>query len=278
MLEKFLEAKTRNPYYNKEARDTWADFKAFCGGRAMKDCTRTDGRAYAEHLRAKGAKNATIVKKINYLRAPLTHDPEFLATNINPFERAIIHVDDAKEVLPLTEDEVKLCRDHMLPKLGPNERLLWLLCATMGMRHSEAYTIESEDVEDGIRFVYIAEDDENGKRRGKTKVSKRRVPLPDCLLPYLPEKITGPLFTDSCKNVSKNLLRAFRRVGITDTNKNVYSLRHRAHDRLRNMAGMTPDIERRIVGHRGARKDSHDNYGNGHAMRVLKPFVDQIGY
>lgn len=280
MVEAFLGAKTRHRHYDKECRDTWAEFRAFVGGRPMQECTHVDGRAFADHLRTRKdnpLKLATVIKKINFLASPLRHDVAFSATHPNPFERAISeHVDDdAKVILPLSTADMVLFRDTMLPRLGRNERLLWLCCATMGLRHSEAFQITGEELtEDGIRFVKL------GK---KTKASLRSVPLPDCLMhhPDFPERITGPLFDNSCKNVSKNLLRALRRSGITHPQKNVYSLRHRAHDRLDEM-DCPDDVQRVIVGHtlshRGIRKDPHDRYGLGKMMHKLKPWVDQIGF
>lgn len=274
MLDTFLGLKQRNKFYEREARNEWNAFRAFVGGRAMKDCTRVDGRAYATYLSKKGLKSATVTKRINYLSAPIAHDPTFTDTRPNPFDRAVVVVvDDAKEILPFTDDDMTLVRDQMLPKLGPNEKLLWLMCATMGLRHSEAFSIEREHSHKGIRFVKLGQ---------KTKDSKRDVPLPDCLLTFLPARIHGPLFTDNCKNVSKKLLRALRRVGITDPQKNVYSLRHRAHARLRRVR-CPEDLQRMIVGHtlghKHVRKDVHDRYGQGECLVDLtKPFVDQIGF
>ena len=53
------------------------------------------------------------------------------------------------------------------------------------MRRGEAFQINSEAVENGVRYTVIGT---------KTEASLRRVPFPADLLPYLPAKITGPLF------------------------------------------------------------------------------------
>ena len=54
------------------------------------------------------------------------------------------------------------------------------------MRLSEAFEIDKEEKERGCRFVIV------GK---KTEQSLRRVPLPASVLPFVPKKITGPLFS-----------------------------------------------------------------------------------
>lgn len=267
MLEEYLGLKERNKYYAKEARHTWEDFKRFVGGKTMAECTRQDGRAYVQHLRqTRKVKTATIVKLINYLSAPLNHASEHGGIKTNPFYNVIDQVKDAKKRLPLSEADMALCRTVMLPKLRKDEKRLWMMCATTGMRHSECFAATEEFEENGIRYIMIGE---------KTETSYRRVPIPDALAPYLPERIDGPLFEYGVKNVSKNLLRALRRAGITDPRKVVYSLRHRAHDRLR-AAGCPLDIQHEIVGHET--KTAHAGYGHGYPVAVLKEWVEKIGH
>ena len=53
------------------------------------------------------------------------------------------------------------------------------------MRLSEAFEIDGEQKERGVRYVVV------GK---KTDQSLRRVPLPAAVLPYLPKSIKEPLF------------------------------------------------------------------------------------
>ena len=249
-----------------EARTTWDLFKAFTNGKLIKDCTRADGRAYAAHLRGQGAKTATIMKKISYLAAPINHATETGDLSANPFFRVIDQIDDKLERLGFDDNDMKLMRDHALPKLDRDERLMWLILATTGMRHSEAFLIREEFAESGIRYVRV------GK---KSDSSKRMVPLPEVLIPHLPARIHGPLFADpSLKNISKNLSRAMRRVGITDKRKVVYSTRHRAHTRLREVE-CDGDMQRQIVGHETG--EAHVQYGK-FPMRLLKKWIDQIGY
>ena len=56
--------------------------------------------------------------------------------------------------------------------------MLVRLLASTGMRLSEAFEIDSEDKERGVRYVMV------GK---KTEQSLRRVPLPATVLPHLPK-------------------------------------------------------------------------------------------
>ena len=75
---------------------------------------------------------------------------------------------------------------------------------------AEAFEIEGEEKEKRLRYVIV------GK---KTEQSLRRVPLPASVLPFLPKKITGPLFgrdlVDPADTASKHLNRFLRECGIS---------------------------------------------------------------
>ena len=269
LLERFLALKTRNPHYNAEARRTWEEFKAFVGGRTLDQCTRADGDAFVAHLRTRPQrplKDATIIKVINYLKAPICHGLPRHDPRQDIFYKVTSGVNDALDRIDFDDKDMKLMRDHVLPKLDPDEHLMWVFLATTGMNHAEVFSIREEFEEGGIRYVRVG---------SKTEARKRKVPLPDCLLPHLPNRITGPLFADpSLKNISKNLMRAVRRAGITDARKVTYSLRHRAHTRLREVE-CPDDIQREIVGHETG--EDHVGYGQ-FPLRKLKHWIDQIGY
>jgi integrase len=268
LLDEYIRFKGHKPNgaYAAEAKSTWEEFKHFSAGKLLKDCTRSDGIAFVQHLRKRGLKTATVVKKVNFLAAPINHGNETGDASGNPFFRVIDRKNDALQRLCFDNHDMKLCRDHMLPLLERDERLMWLFLATTGMRHSEAFSIREEFCEGLIRFVRVGQ---------KTDTSRRSVPLPDCLLPHIPRKIDQPMFEDSSlKNISKNLLRALRRVGINDHRKVVYSLRHRAHTRLRE-AECPDDIQREIVGHETG--EAHVQYGR-YPIRVVKTWIDVIGY
>ena len=95
------------------------------------------------------------------------------------------------------------------------------------MRLSEAFEIDGEMKERGVRYVIVGH---------KTEQSKRRVPPPAAMLPYLPKVIKGPLFAsklaDPADTASKHLNRFLNDCGIVDPRKVIHSLRHRAQDRL----------------------------------------------
>ena len=71
------------------------------------------------------------------------------------------------------------------------------------MRISEAFEIEGEDKERGVRYVIV------GK---KTEKSLRRIPLPAAVLPYLPAKIMGPLFKSNATDESRLRVKAAQSV------------------------------------------------------------------
>ena len=85
------------------------------------------------------------------------------------------------------------------------------------------FEITEERTEGGVRSVV-------GR---KTPQSRRRVRIPAVVIPYLPTKITGPLFAGVPKIMGKDLNRFIRSVGIVDRSKVLHSLRHRAKDKLR---------------------------------------------
>jgi integrase len=103
----------------------------------------------------------------------------------------------------------------------------------------------------------------------------RRVPLPAAVLPYLPKKITGPLFAGGAPAASKRLNRFLRDSGVAASGKVVHSLRHRAADRLR-ATGAQVDIRHALLGHET--RTVADSYGTGHPVPLLKKWIDRIGF
>jgi integrase len=181
-------------------------------------------------------------------------------------------VSDATVRLPLDEHDMALARAR-LDELDPEDRLLWLLLATTGMRLSEAFHIREEFQELGQRYVIVG---------SKTDQSQRRVPLPEAALPYLPAKIRGPQFTSKPADTSKRLNRFLRRSGITspdpstgEERKVLHSLRHRAKDRLRAM-GCPLDIQYELLGHE--ERTVAAGYGRGHPVATLRLWADRIGF
>jgi integrase len=150
--------------------------------------------------------------------------------------------------------------------LDPEERLLWTWLATTGVRLSEPFQIVEEFREKSLRFVRVGT---------KTEQSYRFLPIPDAVLPYLPERITGPVFVGGAKHLGRRLMRFVRHIGITDERKVIHSLRHRAKDRLR-AEGCPEDIQFAIFGHE--KKTVAAGYGKGYPISVLKSWVERIGW
>jgi len=176
--------------------------------------------------------------------------------------------DDKVTRLPLDEADMKEVKRN-LDKLSAFDQLLLRLLASTGMRLSEAFEIDNEATEKGCRYVIV------GK---KTEQSLRRVPLPVSVLPFLPKKITGPLFAsdlaDPADTASKHLNRFLNDCGIVDPRKVVHSLRHRAQDRLR-AAGCPEDVRWAILGHE--ERTVAAGYGEGFPVPLLRKWVDKIG-
>jgi len=144
--------------------------------------------------------------------------------------------------------------------------LLFRLLATTGMRLSEAFEIDGEATERGVRYVIV------GK---KTKQSERRVPLPADALACLPKPIKGKLFDGMPAAASKRLNRFLRDCGIVNPRKVLHSLRHRAQDRLR-AAGCPEDMRWAILGH--GEETVAAGYGEGFPVKLLRKWIDHIGF
>jgi integrase len=254
-------------YYKREAETVWALFKTLTDNKALKDCDRDDGRLLAEHFAGQGIKSATVRKKIGWLTAMVNlaiRDRKL--PPFNPFTGVVGKNDDKEARLPLSDADIRECKKN-LDRLSESDQLLFRLLAASGMRLSEAFEIDREEIERRVRFTIV------GK---KTEQSKRRVPFPATVLKYLPAKITGQLFAgDTPAAASKRLNRFLRDdCGITDTRKVIHSLRHRAKDRLR-AADCPLILQWELLGHE--EKTVGEDYGKGSPVPKLKQWIDKIG-
>jgi integrase len=265
MLETYLRHKNVHFRIEREARDTFALFKTLTDNKPIKDCTRDDGRKLVAHFEAQGLKRASIQKKVAWLNAACNFAIKEGTLRFNPFASIVPKVDDAERRVPLDDDDMKTCKRH-LSTVAEADQLLFRLLATTGMRLGEAFQISSEATERGVRYVVVGT---------KTESSRRRVPLPSAVLPFLPKKIEGPLFTEGAPAASKRLNRFLRDWGVAAPGKVIHSLRHRAADRLR-AAGAPVDVRYALLGH-GARTVA-DSYGAGHPVRLLRQWIDKIGF
>jgi len=269
IIETYLEHRRVGGYNASEARAVWSLFKSLCN-KSLKDCDRDDGRLLVKHFMDKGLKSATIEKKIAWLNAACNLAIKEGKAKFNPFAGVIPRLDDAERRLPLADADMKAVKGN-LARLDMADQLLIRLLASTGMRLSEAFEIDGEEKERGVRYVIVGR---------KTEQSMRRVPLPAAVLPHLPKSIRGPLF-DRSKNAdpsdaaSKRLNRFLDDCGIVDMRKVVHSLRHRAQDRLR-AAGCPEDVRWSILGHE--KETVADSYGTGFPVTVLKKWIDKIGF
>jgi integrase len=265
LLETYLKHADITGYYEKEARDVWALYKALVG-RELKDATRDDGRKLAAHFEAKGLKSATIAKKIGWLKAMVNLAITEGKLKFNPFASVVPKRDDKQRRLPLSDADVKVCKRN-LETLSESDRILIRLLGCTGMRLSEAFEIEGEQKEKDCRYVVV------GK---KTEQSLRRVPLPAAVLPFLPKAIKGPLFAgDTAAAASKRLNRFLNDCGIVDPRKVLHSFRHRAQDRLR-AAGCPEDVRWAILGHE--EETVAAGYGEGFPVPLLRKWIDRVGF
>jgi len=270
VLETYIEHRKITGYIEREARDVWALFKTLTDGKPLKDCDRDDGRKLVAHFEAQGLKSATIEKKIAWLNAAVNLAIREGRLRFNPFASIVPRVRDKTRRLPLADADMKAIKRN-LARLDEADQLLVRLLASTGMRLSEAFEIDGEEKERGVRYVIV------GK---KTEQSLRRVPLPAAVLPHLPKSINGPLF-DRSKNAdpsdaaSKRLNRFLDDCGIVDKRKVVHSFRHRAQDRLR-AAECPEDIRWSILGHE--EETVADSYGTGFSVPQLKKWIDKIGF
>ena len=269
ILETYIKHRNLSGYIEREAREVWMLFKTLTNNKPLKNCDRNDGRKLVAHFESKGLKSATIEKKIAWLNAAVNLATKEDELKFNPFASIVPRVRDKTKRLPLDGADMKAIKRN-LTQLGEGDQLLVRLLASTGMRLSEAFEIDSEAKERGVRYVMV------GK---KTAQSLRRVPLPETVLPHLPKSIVGPLF-DRSKNAdpsdaaSKRLNRFLDDIGITDPRKVVHSFRHRAQDRLR-AAECPEDIRWSILGHE--EETVADSYGTGFSVPQLKKWIDKIG-
>jgi Site-specific recombinase XerD len=272
ILDTYLNHRNIEGYARSEAETVWRTFKELTSNKALKDCTRDDGRLLAQHFKDAGNKSATVVKKVSWLRAAVRLAIREGQLQFNPFAEVVAEDDDKLKRKPLSDADMKVCKKNLgarkknLGALSESDQLLFRFLATTGARLGEAFQIDGEATELGVRYVVIG---------SKTEASQRRVPLPADMLAHLPKKIVGPLFTGDTSAASTRLNRFLDECGLTDPSIVLHSLRHRAADRLR--AYECPiDIRRAILGHED--RSVSEGYGEGFSVKLLRKWIDRIGF
>jgi integrase len=258
-------------YPRKEAQAVWDLFRTLTDGKSLKECTRDDGRLLVAHYTAEGLSYPSMQKKIMWLSAMVEFSiAERKLSMLNPFSGIVPQrtpqEKQAAKRKSLDDADLKACK-RKLRTLSKSDQLLFRLLEATGMRLGEAFHIKREEPSNGSpRFVWVG---------NKTDNSLRRVPFPTSVLPYLPANIDRPLFTGDPKATSRRFTEFLREtVGIKDPKKVLYSLRHRAKDRARDLE-FPEKIGEALFG-RDDGKDTGDNYGEGFSIRMLKKWVDKI--
>jgi integrase len=265
IFETYLKHANVTGFYEREARAAWELFKSLCD-KPLKDATRDDGRKVAEHYAGIGNKSASIRKKVGWLNAAVNLAINEGKLKFNPFSNVVPKSDDGERRLPLDDADIRNVKKN-LGGLDKNDQLLIRILAATGMRLAEAYQIDGEHKERGIRYVIIG---------SKTEQSLRRVPLPADVLPHLPKAIKGRLFKGAGpRAASKRLNRFLNDIGISDPRKVIHSLRHRAQDRLR-AAGCPQDVRWALLGHED--RTVAAGYGEGFPVTMLRKWLDKIGF
>ncbi len=268
LLETYIKHNGIDGYREREARTMWHIFKTEVN-KPLAKCTREDGRAIVAHLEEQAGgedkiKRATLRRKLVPLIATVNMAIKDGKLTFNPFVNCVSNHNDSERRVPFDDADMILIRDN-LRQLSESDQLLLRLLATTGMRRGEAFEIDQEQTEGGCRFVIVGT---------KTEQSRRRLPFPADLLPYLPAKIAGPLFTGRKDSTTKRLIAFLRKIGITDPNKVPHSFRHRAQDRLR-AAGVPEDMRWALLGHE--KRTVASGYGKGFPVPMLKEAIDKIG-
>jgi len=264
LIETYIKHANLKEGYAREARASWVLFQSLCD-KPLKDCSRDDGRKLITHFDAQGLKSASMQKKIGWLIAACNLAIDEGRLKFNPFSKIVPKRNDKERRLPLNDADMAAIKAN-LDTLDARNQLLFRILACTGMRLSEALSIKEEMIEGGVRFVIVGT---------KTAQSLRRVPLPDDVLPFLPETIKGPLFPGTREATSKRLGLFLDRCGITDPNKVVHSLRHRAQDQLR-IAECPQDMREALLGH--SKVTVGEGYGIGFSVPQLKKWIDRIGF
>jgi len=275
LLETYLKHNGISGLRERQARNIWHIYKTVVK-KPLRSCTRDDGRAIVAYLEDQAGgdiKSATLRRRMVPLIATVNLAIDEGKLTFNPFSSVVPDRDDEDERDAFDDDDMKLIRAN-LHRLSESDQLLVRLLATTGMRRGEAFEIDREQTENGIRFVTIGT---------KTPQSLRRVPFPADLLPYLPPKITGRLIPGRMDSAGKRLRAWLTEIGITDPDKApMHSFRHRAAQRLR--AAIPDESLREAIGGwaNGKKKKTSRKYGNKHGkgfpITILKEAIGKIGF
>jgi integrase len=273
LLDAYITEAKLNAVRTREARSLFAQFKSMTGGKPMKDCRRDDANQLVAILRDRGNVTATISRTLVPLTAMCNLGIANGLLTFNPFKGIVSKKgNDSMIRLKMTDEDMALIKAN-LGKLSAADQLLVRVLATTGMRPDEAFQINGEQTEDGVRFVVVS------TQKGKEKIlRRRRVPLP-AELADLPT-ITGKLLAGTKDGPDKRVNKFIRAVGITGKDKTLYSLRHRAGARL-DAAECPSKIRDALLGHEGTTVGhayGADGFRDATPLPILRKWIDRIGF
>jgi hypothetical protein len=260
---------------------TVEDLKSLTEGRPFRDLKRSEVEALITYLREERSLSSGRVKKLlAYMRASmnreLVQDEPLITRNV--FDRFEIEDPDEEGEIPPYSDQDMAIITASVDNFDPESRLMLIWALASGIRPIGIYSIQHLEVEErqGHRtpFVFV--------HRDKGKYGRRALPIPAAVLEcgLLPAKWDGPLevplFSTPLPQLLVRVNGRLSKIGVNVGTKTLYSARHRARDRLRDIQPDVPDqMSRAILGH--SRQGVHERYGHNYSMWRLKPIVDQIG-
>ena len=276
LADRWLET---NPYpthkTKREAETAIEDFIKDNGNMTVESLTARTGYRWAEKL-GKTKSNKTLRKKIGYVSRALSWSERKGFAQLNPFFGLKLgdYGTKTKSYLPFTTKELEALFDQEMPG---SHRLLLEILTTTGMRLDEAALLTWDDIkeEDDVLYFDLTDHDKPIKTIG----SRRKVPVPECLLPKFTVAKSGHVFPEFKRNAdgkaqgpaSKALMSHVRKV-TKNERKAVHSLRGTCKDQLRN-AGVPKETNDFITGH--SEGDVAGKYGLGPSLKVRKEALDR---
>ncbi|MET7244433.1 hypothetical protein ABZT49_13775 [Methylobacterium sp. EM32] len=288
-------------------------FKEVNGGRTIATSVRSDvTKLIAAEFEARGPNGGERIKKmIAYLRAAVNHNirkSDAPLYKVNLFEGHDIATNGLRRP-PYSEADLRTIKANR-SAFRDEEWLLvtWHIASSVrpvgldSIRSDEMTEEDEIDAHTGAvvahhvtRSVMIESDKDN--KRGGADYGQRRLPIPQAVLdavnsegkPLLPPRIVGPLFSTPLDQLLVAVNSKLFAIGVNTEDerdatgrtvkkgKSLYSGRHRARDRFRQIK-CEEEMSRAIMGHARGRSDSHGSYGHGFTMFAMKKVIDGIRF
>lgn len=303
MLDRYT-AKLRNDDKNL-ANYGLKRFKEINGGKTIAASERSDVKKLieAEFERRGPNGGGRIQKMMRWLAAAVNHELNDADKPIYTRNIFANHEIKGRKLLrpSYTEADLRVIKENRA-RFTDEQWLMLVWHVSSSVRPGGIYSItadewieEDEYDDEGrlvtrhrTRSVSLTDEDDKGD------FGRRTLPIPQAVLDLgiLPEKIEGPLFQTPLKELLVGINNKLETIGVNtpDTldadgvkiakGKTLYSGRHRARDRFRQMKPKpNEEMTRAIMGHkREMNGDAHRTYGHGFNMFELKPVIDRIRF